>query len=1094
MRKLILIALLFVIFPGLGKATIENDTLLRVLREELSADFSELQKQDIKPYFMSFRVQETHAVVIAGTNGFLATSQNECKRTFTPQLRLGSPELDNFKFNNQSRAGMYALPLTDASSSALRSAIWVQMLQAYDRATQEYRNVQNRLRSQADNEDKAPCYSVRSGESAINSVASTYYEEPFSTPAITEAQQHEWEERLSRVSAVFRRWPHFTESVVSLQVEDLRTHIVNTEGTAVVQNRRNYRVMIQATVRTPDGMNLPLYSSYFATSIDSLPSEAVLKYDAEDIGRRLVALESAPVADPYTGPALMSGPASGIFFHEIFGHRLEGHRMKSGGQTFRKMVGEQILPTDFQVYCDPTLTHYGSQPLNGGYRYDDEGTPARRVNNVVNGILKEFLMSRIPLEGFPQSNGHGRTSEGGDPVSRQSNLIIETRKPYTEAQLRKLLIDEARRQGKEYGYFFLSASSGLTYTGEGNSINSFNVNPLEVYRIYVDGRPDELVRGVDLIGTPLAMFSTIAAGGDTPSTFIGSCGAESGWVPVSATSPMLFCTKIETQRRQQKAALMPILPAPAFSSSAAPSSAFISATARDSIVFAALSDELHRSLDSLRLKGQRAPFIIDNRLKRDHGYYVKAIDGQIVNNMLTPWYLRCESEVILGDYHRSSQTTPEPTYSGSSMPAALDYDNIRRAAWFVTDASYKRALGNFDNKLQMLQKATLPQDETALDDLIPAKPAVAITHRTPEAEDLHADEVVAYVQRLSLLGKEFPAVTYSEVGMDMQQADIWRLTSEGVRIAQPQDDVCHLRFAFRNANGYINDGDFSRDYSNIAEMLADSTNYIQALRISIANKLAVLTDTEVKDDYYVGPLLVESEAGNVIYGVASGRRHIFRAWHPFVNSDREIFSKRNHKILDEKLTIRQDPSLSTWEGKSLVGYFAKDANGQAPQAMTLVDRGIFRAQICGQTPALGTLESTGNLRFNNMGLSTAPSVLRITSSKTQSLKKMRSQLLSDAQHEGYDHAYIIRSGGAFFRINVKDGSETPIRRPNMNISIIDLRRIKALSTEQEACVHSEDSGPRFSIVAPKAMLLSDIEVPSATRSQLMKTVLPFPKR
>ena len=1102
MRKLLFIALLFAAFPELGKASVENDTLLRVLREELVADFSELQKQDVKPYFMSFRVQETQAVSITSTNGFLGASFNDRKRTFTPQVRLGSAELDNFKFNNQAHAGQCALPLTNASSLALRSAIWLQMLQTYDRAAREYRNVQNRLRSQADNEDKAPCFSLRSNAQAANPVAPAYYEEPFATPAITEAQKREWEDRLCRVSAVFRQWPHFNESYANLQVEDQRTHLVNTEGTVVVQNRRSYRIMIQAVVRTSDGMNLPLYTSYIATSLDSLPSEAVLKRDAEDIGRRLVALESAPVADPYSGPALMSGAASGVFFHEIFGHRLEGHRMKSGGQTFRKMVGQKILPTDFQVYSDPTITHYGGQLLHGSYRYDDEGTPARRVNNVINGVLKEFLMNRIPIDGFPESNGHGRAAVGGDPVSRQSNLIIETSKPNTDAQMRKMLIDEARRQGKEYGYLFQTASSGFTFTGEGNSINSFNVNPLEVYRIYVDGRPDELVRGVDLIGTPLAMFSTIAAGGDTPYTFTGYCGAESGSVPVSATSPMLFCTKIETQRRQQKAELMPILPAPTFSESVTPASAVSSATARDSIIFAAMSDELRRSLDSLRFNGKHKPFIIDTRLKRSHRYNVRAIDGQLVDNMLTPWDLRCESEVILGDYHRSSQTTPEPGYSGGSMPAAIDYDNIRRAIWFLTDTRYKQAIGNFDNKRQELQKATLPQDETALDDLIPANPAVAITHRNPEAEDLHADELAAYVQRLSRIGREFPALTYSVAGMDLQQADIWRLSSEGVRIAQPQDDICHLYFEFRNANGYVNVDNFTRNYSTVAELLADSTSYIHDLRKNIADRLLILSDNETKDDYYVGPLLVESKAGNLIYSAASGGRHIFRAWHPYVNSDREIFAKRNRKILDEKLTIRQEPTLSTWEGKPLVGYFAKDANGQAPQAVTLVDRGIFCAQICGQTPALGTTTPTGNLRFNNperfnaaMGLSTAPGVLRITSSKTQPMKKMRAQLLSEAQHEGYDHAYIVRDDGSFFRVSVKDGSETPVRRPNnMRISIIDLRRIKALSTEQEVCVQSEDAGPRFSIIAPKAMLLSDIEVPSASPGQLVKTVLSFPKR
>jgi len=88
-------------------------------------------------------------------------------------------------------------------------------------------------------------------------------------------------------------------------------------------------------------------------------------------------------------------------------------------------------------------------------------------------------------------------------------LVVETTAPHSEAELRSMLIEEAKKQGKEYGYYFKEVTSGFTLTGEGGSLNSFNVTPLEVYRIYVDGRPDELVRGVDLIGTPLSMFSNI---------------------------------------------------------------------------------------------------------------------------------------------------------------------------------------------------------------------------------------------------------------------------------------------------------------------------------------------------------------------------------------------------------------------------------------------------------------------------------------------------------------------------------------------------------------------------------------------------------
>ena len=138
----------------------ESDTLLRILREELAADFEELQQQDVKPYFISFRVHEKWDADIAASFGFLGTSNQDHTRTFTPQVRVGSPELDNFKFNNQSRSGSQPLPLTDASTDALRVAIWTQMLTAYDRATSTYRDAQSRLRSLADNEDKAPCFSV----------------------------------------------------------------------------------------------------------------------------------------------------------------------------------------------------------------------------------------------------------------------------------------------------------------------------------------------------------------------------------------------------------------------------------------------------------------------------------------------------------------------------------------------------------------------------------------------------------------------------------------------------------------------------------------------------------------------------------------------------------------------------------------------------------------------------------------------------------------------------------------------------------------------------------------------------------------------
>ena len=384
--------------------------------------------------------------------------------------------------------------------------------------------------------------------------------------------------------------------------------------------------------------------------------------------------------------------------------------------------------------------------------------------------------------------------------------------------------------------------------------------------------------------------------------------------------------------------------------------------------------------------------------------------------------------------------------------------------------------------------------------ILPSKPATSIQQRSAEVEDLHTDELEAYVCRISLIANEFPELKYSNAGCQIRQTDIYRLTSEGVRVAQPQENSCEISFTFhlfRDPSGYNRQATHGEEYTCAAEALADSTRFIKKLREYIRQRLDLL-QAKTEEDYYVGPVLFEGEACRTIYDETSGGRHNFRAWHPYNQSDREIFVKMNRKIVDDKISMRQDPNLSTWDGKPLVGYYTADANGQKPQPVTLIERGIFRSQLCGITSSLSTSTPTGNLRFNNpvnwngaLGVGTAPGVLRIESSKTVPFKKMRKQLLRDAQREGYDHAYIVRDH-ALYRVNTKDGSETQQKNPGIKVNLSDLRHISALSTEQEALTCTEDGGAYFSIVGPQSMLLGDIEVPATSQDQIAKPTLTFP--
>jgi predicted Zn-dependent protease len=381
--------------------------------------------------------------------------------------------------------------------------------------------------------------------------------------AIYSIDTRAWEARLRRISAVFAEDPLVLRSQISLLVEADNRYYVNSEGSQIVTGDLGSRIFIQGVTKAEDGMELPLYTSYFATSPDGLPDERQLIAEARSMVNLLARLRKAPLVDPFSGPAILSGRAAGVFFHEIFGHRVEGNRQRNAddGQTFTKQVGRPILPPFLSVAFDPTLKRVGDVELMGHYVFDDQGVRGRRVTVVEKGVLKSFLLDRAPLKDFPRSNGHGRAEPGFLPVSRQSNLQVESSRSVSREQLMNRLRDEARRQGKAFGLLFENIEGGFTTTGRG-SPNAFNVLPNVVYRIYTDGRAPELVRGVDLIGTPLAAFGKIIATDDQIDVFNGVCGAESGGVPVSASSPGLLVSEVEVQKKAQSQETTPILPAP----------------------------------------------------------------------------------------------------------------------------------------------------------------------------------------------------------------------------------------------------------------------------------------------------------------------------------------------------------------------------------------------------------------------------------------------------------------------------------------------------------------------------------------------------
>jgi TldD protein len=536
----------------------DSSVLLATMQSELQRAKTSLAKTDPAPYFLSYVVYSQRSLSVSGTYGTIVNSTASTRRWADVTMRVGTPTLDNTHGDSRtSGITSGSLPLND-DRDAIARALWDLTDREYRRAAPAYAKVVSNTAVEAAEEDKSPDFSVEKPQVVVEAQGPTMV-----------FNQKEWEDKVRKYSAAFRKYPEVYTSTVTVELEQETSYFVSSEGSKVVTPGVMIRLVVEANTRADDGMDLVRVETFESATPAGLPSEQEVTAKEDKMASDLKALREAPLAEPFDGPALLSGRAAAVFFHEVLGHRLEGHRQRgeTEGQTFTKKVNQPVLPNFLSVYDDPTLQTLAGVPLAGAYSHDDEGVPSQRVELIQNGILKSFLMSRMPITNFETSNGHGRAQPGYMPTGRQGNLIVESTNKVKDSEVRQKFIDEIKKAGKPYGLYFEDVQGGFTLTTR-ELPQAFQVLPVIVWRVYPDGRPDQLVRGVDIVGTPLASLNRIVLTGDTMHVFNGICGAESGSIPVSASAPAMLFSEMEVQKRAASRERPPVLPPPGFDKNA----------------------------------------------------------------------------------------------------------------------------------------------------------------------------------------------------------------------------------------------------------------------------------------------------------------------------------------------------------------------------------------------------------------------------------------------------------------------------------------------------------------------------------------------
>jgi len=537
-----------------------RQTLLEAMAQELSRSQAQLKLGTHEaPYFISYQLKDYDQHEVAARFGALFQDDQFRDRKIFVDVRVGDYQFDNsrdeemdFSFSpkGQSYVSQKNGPI-DNDPVALRTSLWLVTDEKYKNALVNYLKKKGENVYSVEDPKKPPSFSKEKPNQFVQPAR------PFSY------NRDRWTRAARSISAKFKAYPDIFDSEIRINADKVTRYFVSSEGSRIITEDVLYGIHVSALTRSPDGQLLDNSRDFYSPTEEGLPSDAELEKHTQVMIDELLALRKAPAIDPYTGPAILAPEAAGVLFHEAVGHRLEGERQNSEveGKTFKGQVGMQMLPTFLTIDDDPTLKTLGNKPLNGYYLFDEEGVTAQKVTLVDSGVLKNYLLSRHPVEGYTRSNGHGRSQGNRQPVARMANLIVRSKKQVNDEQLKKMLIAEAKRQGKPYGLIIRDITGGNTNTSN-YGYQAFKGVPRMVYRVDVRDGKETLVRGVEIVGTPLSSINRVMATGAQPGVFNGFCGAESGMVPVSAIAPATLLQEIELQRAVEGKDRPPLLPSP----------------------------------------------------------------------------------------------------------------------------------------------------------------------------------------------------------------------------------------------------------------------------------------------------------------------------------------------------------------------------------------------------------------------------------------------------------------------------------------------------------------------------------------------------
>lgn len=1045
-KKIFKLSLLsFILFLGvwaLQAQESKDDFILQILKNEININAELFHKKADPLYLLSYRIDETETYEISSQFGNLMQSDFHKKRLLTIQVRIGESELNNYLFKDINKERLVVLPIEN-EKEVLQNLIKIETEKAYNEALDEYRKTIVEA-------------SFRTGDyhpqkSAI--IFENYYEAPNEKRPLDWIL---WQKKIRSYSMNFNPEAEIITGRAEFLYQKRREYFVSSEGNSVVQNRDLTQLRILAYGQAEDGMELPVTKTWYCFQPEELPADDLILQESIKIKNLLLSLRDAPIADAYSGPVLLSPEVAAQYCQQFITPCLKS---SPSGSSFFVKRENRIADSLYSIWVDPTLKYYKDAPLIGGYIFDEEGIRGDKTLLIEKGYSEKQLTTRTPFEGNIQPCGHARALEGFTPSAQPSNLFFSSTQSYSDEELKLKLREVAVRQGKEFGYLLVNFETNP---------NKESGNTVIAYRIFTDGRPDQLVRGLDWMTTPLSSLSQISASGNNEKVVSDIVETESGNLPISYCVPSLLIQNLDLTAIDNEHLLPPIIKRPFHDDN--------EFTDFDKIVFKILKEEIKNNLISLHINQLKKAYHFSHLISDAQIMGVSATCGQIIFSYEKP-VRKCLTEVQIGNNENNNRNyLPNPKYKmedEASMTTDNQFSGIRDCIWRTTNTAFQNAEKAYQQKIQFTNNHShenpILKDQTRMDN----REHLALTGN----ENISLSSIENAVRELSRIFIQYKHIINSRVEAYRFNSSILFLNSEGTKYQQPLTVTFLTVYAESSWDKKSSISDYKTFYFTSESALSD----IDKMKSEIIDMIQRLDEKQhaiTIQESYIGPVLFIDEAVADLFGAAfiEGRESLLSYRH-ITEKDGELIEQRNplnqligKRIISTSLSIASNDTLDEFEGTSLIGKYQIDAEGVIPQNnIQLIHNGELKNLLSNRTECENNKESNGHQRFAISEEGVVPSqcagILTMRGNSTISFKKMEKKLISCAQKEGKEYAYIVikinsspyptlsedETIASIYRINIKTKETEWVKDAHLSkISIQNFENVEAISTEMGA--------------------------------------------